>query len=203
MKTSSLPESRWRVLEALAADQAGEGGDGEPGSGVAGFAVEAGELLFGDVLQVAGELGGKAEAVAGALGVDRFEQLLEFRNRQRDALAQEHERLALGRNGRVENDIGEQAAEQRPGGMLEVIVVALAGGLAAEPADDGLKVEQGAIGGGIDPVERVEGIGVGILGIERHHAMAQGRAGPDRPDGPLRPRDRGRPARRAIPGPRE
>src|SRR6266851_2606878 len=50
--------------EALAADQAGKRGDGEPGGGVAGFAVEAGELLFGDVLEVAGELGGKAEAVA-------------------------------------------------------------------------------------------------------------------------------------------
>jgi hypothetical protein len=31
--------------EARATDQAGEGRDGEPGSGVASFAVEAGELL--------------------------------------------------------------------------------------------------------------------------------------------------------------
>ena len=133
-------------LKALAADQAGEGRDGEPRSGVAGLAIEAGELLFGDVLQVAGELGGKAEAVARALGVDRFEQLFEFRDRQRDALAQERERLALRREAGVENEIGEQAAQQGAGGMLEVIVVALAGSLAAEPADHGLKVEQGAIG---------------------------------------------------------
>jgi hypothetical protein len=50
--------------ESRAADQAGERGNGEPRSGVAGLAVEAGELLFGDVLQVTGKLGGKAEAVA-------------------------------------------------------------------------------------------------------------------------------------------
>src|SRR6266852_224446 len=50
--------------EALPADQAGERGNREPRGGVAGFAVEAGELLFGDVLEVAGKLGGKAEAVA-------------------------------------------------------------------------------------------------------------------------------------------
>ena len=50
--------------EARAADQAGERGNGEPRSGVASLTVEAGELLFGYVLQIAGELGGKAEAVA-------------------------------------------------------------------------------------------------------------------------------------------
>src|SRR6266849_8201902 len=50
--------------EALPADQAGERGNREPGGGVASRAVEARELLFGDVLQVAGELGRKAEAIA-------------------------------------------------------------------------------------------------------------------------------------------
>src|SRR5260370_1869014 len=88
--------------EALAADQPGEGGDGEPRSGVAGFAVEARELLFGDVFEITGQLGRKTEAVARTLGVDRFEQLLKFGNRQRDALAQEQERLAFGRNGLVQ-----------------------------------------------------------------------------------------------------
>ena len=145
--------------EALATDQAGEGRDGKPRGSVAGFAIEAGELLFGDVLEVAGELGRKAKAITRALGIYRFEQLFEFRYRQRDALAQEQQRLALGRDGRVENQIGEQAAQQRSSSVLEVIVVALAGSLAAQPADDGLKIEQGAIGRCIDPVERVEGIG--------------------------------------------
>ena len=85
--------------------------------------------------------------------------------------------------------------------MLEVIVVAFAGSLAAQPANDGLKIEQRTIGRRIDPVERVERIGVGILGIERHHAMAQGAAGrmnqtdhfsrgieADQPGGPLQGR---------------
>src|SRR5216684_8622481 len=47
--------------EALPADQAGERGNREPGGGVASLAVEARELLFGDVLQVAGEMGRKEE----------------------------------------------------------------------------------------------------------------------------------------------
>src|SRR5713101_7432875 len=146
--------------EALSADQAGERGDGEPGGGVASLAVEARELLFGDVLQVAGKLGRKAEAVAGTLGVDRFEQLFQFRYRPRDALAQEQKRLALWRDRRIENDIREQAAQERAGGVLEVILVALARSLARKPRNDRLQVEQGAIGGRIDPVQRVEGIGV-------------------------------------------
>jgi hypothetical protein len=149
--------------EALAADQAGEGRNGKPRGSVAGLAVKARELLFGDVFEIAGQLGGKAEAVVRALGVDRFEEFLEFRYRTRDALAQEQKCLALGRNGRVEDNVGEQAAQQRTRGVLEVIVVALAGRLAAQPGDDSLKIEQGAIGRCIDPVKRVEGIGVGIL----------------------------------------
>src|SRR5216683_2818912 len=70
--------------EALPADQAGERGNREPGGGVASLAVEARELLFGDVLQVAGELGRKAEAIARALGVNPVEQLFQFRYRPRD-----------------------------------------------------------------------------------------------------------------------
>ena len=58
--------------ESLGRRPGGEGRDGEPRGGVAGLAVEAGELLFGDVLQVAGELGRKAETVARALGVNRL-----------------------------------------------------------------------------------------------------------------------------------
>jgi hypothetical protein len=53
-------------VEALATDQAGERGNGEPRSGVASLTVEARELLFGDVLEIAGQLGGKAEAIAPA-----------------------------------------------------------------------------------------------------------------------------------------
>src|SRR5216683_618581 len=70
--------------EALPADQAGERGNREPRGGVASLAVEARELLFGDVLQVAGELGRKAEAIARALGVNPVEQLFQFRYRPRD-----------------------------------------------------------------------------------------------------------------------
>src|SRR5712692_224300 len=66
--------------EALAADQAGEGGDGEPGGGVASLAVEAGELLFGDVLQVTSKLSRKAKTVTGAFSVGVFEELLELGN---------------------------------------------------------------------------------------------------------------------------
>jgi hypothetical protein len=45
--------------KALAADEAGEGRDGEPRGSVAGLAVEAGELLFGDVLEVPASWAGK------------------------------------------------------------------------------------------------------------------------------------------------
>jgi hypothetical protein len=111
------------LIVTLAANQAGERRNGEPGSGVAGLAVEAGELLFGDVFQVTGQLRGKAEAVAGTLGIDRFEQLLQFRDRQGDPLAQERQRLAFRREDGIENQIGQEAAEQGAGGVLEVIAV--------------------------------------------------------------------------------
>jgi hypothetical protein len=55
--------------EARATDQAGEGRDGEPGSGVASLALESGELLFGDVFQIAGQLRGKAEVMARFISV--------------------------------------------------------------------------------------------------------------------------------------
>jgi len=127
-------------------------------------------------------LGGKTEAVARTLGINRFEQLLELRDWQGDPLAQERQRFAFRRNGRVENDIGEQAAEQGAGGVLEVIAVTLARGLAAEPADHRLNIEQSAIARGLDPIEGVERIGIGIFGVKRHHAVVK--APPGRVDQP-------------------
>jgi hypothetical protein len=56
-------------IYAVAANRAGEGPDGEPRSGVAGFAIEAGELLFGDVFKIAGHWAGKSKPKTAQAGI--------------------------------------------------------------------------------------------------------------------------------------
>jgi hypothetical protein len=49
--------------------------------------------------------------------------------------------------------------------VLEVIVATLAGGLAAEPADHRLNIDQGAIAEGIDSVESMKEVLLGSSGL--------------------------------------
>jgi len=43
---------------------------------------------------------------------------------------------------------------------------------AGDPTDDGLDIGFGEGRAGIDPVENIEGAGAGVIGIERHDAVA-------------------------------
>ena len=146
--------------KAVAGDQGGIARIGEPFGLLAHIAVDAGEGLGDEALELAGD-------VAGAGRGGMLEDARELRAHgvlgQSQPRRQRFQRCARLEEGGIEDDIGQQRLDHRLAAALEEGLAGIGriagrrGLLAADPIDDGanVAVDQGRVG--FQPVEGVEG----------------------------------------------